>query len=79
MSENGSAQKAQKSARVVVNQQTDGQMVPHSANTHDHGGEEHEETPAVVNKLTECVEFDRDAEVRLGVHCVTLTALFVYV
>lgn len=81
MSENESTQKAQKSTRVVVNQQqADGQLVPHAASgdVHNHDGEEHEETPAVVNKLTECVEFDRDAEVRSAYHCVTLTALFKY-
>lgn len=81
MSENESAQKAQKNTRVVVNQQQiDGQLVPHSTSgdAHNHDGEEHEETPAVVNKLTECVEFDRDAEVRSAYHCVALSALFEY-
>lgn len=69
MSENESAPKEKKTARVVVNrqqEQTSGdQLAPHSA-SHDHDdGEEHEEKPAVVNKLTECVDFDHDAEVRL--------------
>lgn len=58
--------KIAKTARVVTNhhqqQQEDGEeaIVP-KANGDDR--EEQEETPAVVNKLTECVEFDRDAEV----------------
>jgi hypothetical protein len=55
---------APKTARVVTNQQH--AIVPASGATgdaHDDDGE-HEEAPPVVNKLTECVEFDRDAEVR---------------
>ncbi|KAF1321107.1 Protein phosphatase 1 regulatory subunit, partial [Globisporangium splendens] len=53
---------APKTARVVTGQQQ--AITPAagvSVGAHDDEGE-HEEAPPVVNKLTECVEFDRDAE-----------------